>query len=90
MSIITSQLSLISKVSGVRSSAAEAPILIGCPHSSYLDILYWFIGGDLPTAMSKQENLKLPIFGTLFKAVQPVFVQVCLLIKLKKYFQLSF
>jgi len=37
--------------------------------------MYWFIGGDLPAAMSKQENLRLPIFGTLFKAVQPVFVQ---------------
>lgn len=60
---------------GERVSSARAPILIGCPHQSYLDILLWFVSGDLPAAMTKQENLKLPIFGTLFRAVQPVFVQ---------------
>jgi len=62
-------------VKGKRASSKEAPILVACPHSSYFDIAIWFATGELPVAMTKQENLKIPIIGTLLKAVQPVIVQ---------------
>jgi len=62
------------EIKGKRVTSSEAPILIASPHTSHMDILLWFVTGDLPAAMSKQENFKLPIFGTLLRAVQPVFV----------------
>lgn len=60
-------------VKGKRASSAEAPILAVAPHSSYLDALpVTYLG--LTSVVAKTESQDVPIFGTLTKFTQPVFV----------------
>jgi len=61
-------------VKGKRAPSKEAPIAILAPHTSPFDIALWFACAPLPAAFSKRENFKLPLFGTLVRAVQPVLV----------------
>lgn len=62
-------------IKGQRASYHEAPILLTLPHSSFWDIIVFFVTSPLPSALSKFENFHIPIFGTLMKAVQPILVQ---------------
>ncbi|CAK8680196.1 unnamed protein product [Clavelina lepadiformis] len=61
-------------VKGKRASVEEAPVLIATPHSSLWDILVLFATSPFPSALSKYENFKIPIFRTLLRAIQPVLV----------------
>ena len=63
------------KVTGKRASYKEAPILLVTPHSSFWDVTVLFVTSPLPCALSKYENFKIPIFGTLVKAIQPILVR---------------
>ena len=62
------------KVNGKRALYKDAPILLVVPHTSYWDVAVMFATSPLPCALSKYENFKIPVFGTLMKAVQPILV----------------
>lgn len=58
---------------GIRAKRNEATIFVAAPHSSFLDVLVFFVLG-LPSGVSRSENAKLPIAGYLVKALQPILV----------------
>lgn len=60
-------------VKGKRATPAEAPILVVAPHTSYFDSQ---VVVDLVqvSVISRMETLNLPVFGTMTKLTQPVFV----------------
>ena len=62
------------KVQGKRASAKEAPIVVVAPHSSMFDTFALFVSDPIPSGVSRIENYEAPLFGTLSKAMQPVFV----------------
>ncbi|XP_071959021.1 lysophosphatidylcholine acyltransferase 2-like isoform X1 [Antedon mediterranea] len=62
-------------VKGQRASRDEAPICVISPHTAFFDILIMFVLG-LPhtNSVSREENGKAPLAGTLVNLLQPVFV----------------
>ncbi|XP_062997562.1 lysophosphatidylcholine acyltransferase 2 [Elgaria multicarinata webbii] len=61
------------KVKGEVASPEEAPILAAAPHSSFFDGIVCVMAG-LPSTVSRQENLSVPILGRILGALQPVVV----------------
>ncbi|XP_070574725.1 lysophosphatidylcholine acyltransferase 2-like isoform X2 [Ptychodera flava] len=61
------------KFKGKHAPASKAPILCVSPHSTYIDSLMMFCVG-LPSVVSKEGNIGIPVFGTLVRILQPVFV----------------
>ncbi|KAM3828577.1 lysophosphatidylcholine acyltransferase 2 isoform 2-T2 [Vipera latastei] len=61
------------KVKGKVASPQEAPILAVAPHSSFFDSIVCAVAG-LPSVVSKEENIWVPIFGRFLDALQPVLV----------------
>uniref|UniRef100_A0A8C6YGY2 Lysophosphatidylcholine acyltransferase 2 n=1 Tax=Naja naja TaxID=35670 RepID=A0A8C6YGY2_NAJNA len=61
------------KVKGKVASPQEAPILVVAPHSSFFDSIVCAVAG-LPSVVSKEENVWVPIFGRFIDALQPVLV----------------
>ncbi|XP_053256090.1 lysophosphatidylcholine acyltransferase 2 [Podarcis raffonei] len=61
------------KVKGEIASPEEAPILTAAPHSSFFDGIVCVLAG-LPSTVSRQENLSVPILGRILSALQPVVV----------------
>nr|XP_034975254.1 lysophosphatidylcholine acyltransferase 2 [Zootoca vivipara] len=61
------------KVKGEVASPEEAPILTAAPHSSFFDGIVCVLAG-LPSTVSRQENLSVPILGRILSALQPVVV----------------
>uniref|UniRef100_A0A670YW37 Lysophosphatidylcholine acyltransferase 2 n=1 Tax=Pseudonaja textilis TaxID=8673 RepID=A0A670YW37_PSETE len=61
------------KVKGKVASPQEAPILVVAPHSSFFDSIVCAVAG-LPSVVSKEENIWVPIFGRFIDALQPVLV----------------
>ncbi|XP_013919404.1 PREDICTED: lysophosphatidylcholine acyltransferase 2-like, partial [Thamnophis sirtalis] len=53
------------KVKGKVASPQEAPILVVAPHSSFFDSIVCAVAG-LPSVVSKEENIWVPIFGISF------------------------
>ncbi|XP_032826988.2 lysophosphatidylcholine acyltransferase 1-like [Petromyzon marinus] len=60
------------KVKGRPASTKEAPIVAVAPHSSYFDAIPVTMG--MSSIVAKSESQEVPIWGTLIKYVQPVFV----------------
>ncbi|XP_039208304.1 lysophosphatidylcholine acyltransferase 2 [Crotalus tigris] len=61
------------KVKGKVASPQQAPILAVAPHSSFFDSIVCAVAG-LPSVVSKEENIWVPIFGRFLDALQPVLV----------------
>jgi lysophosphatidylcholine acyltransferase/lyso-PAF acetyltransferase len=61
------------KVYGKRASKNEATIFVAAPHSSFFDVFLLAELG-LPCIVSKSENIKVPIFGLMLQAIQPILV----------------
>uniref|UniRef100_H2ZU27 Lysophosphatidylcholine acyltransferase 4 n=1 Tax=Latimeria chalumnae TaxID=7897 RepID=H2ZU27_LATCH len=61
------------KVKGWRASPSEAPILVGAPHSSFFDALT-VIPTDLPSVMSRAEDLKNPLMRDIYHFNQAILV----------------
>uniref|UniRef100_A0A8C5X4H6 Lysophosphatidylcholine acyltransferase 2 n=1 Tax=Malurus cyaneus samueli TaxID=2593467 RepID=A0A8C5X4H6_9PASS len=61
------------KVKGKVASLTEAPILVAAPHSSFFDAIVCALTG-MPSIVSREENLKTPVFGTILSSLQPVAV----------------
>ncbi|XP_055931129.1 lysophosphatidylcholine acyltransferase-like isoform X2 [Argiope bruennichi] len=58
---------------GRRATAKEAPILLVMPHSSFLDTIL-VIALRCPSMVVKDSTERTPVFGSLVKYTQPLFV----------------
>lgn len=63
----------IVSVKGKIASPAEAPIFVVAPHSTFFDGIACVVAG-LPSMVSRNENVQVPLIGRLLRAVQPVLV----------------
>ncbi|MBN3308604.1 LPCT4 acyltransferase, partial [Amia calva] len=61
------------RVKGQRARPQDAPLLAVAPHSSFLDTLM-VVTCDLPTVVSRSENLSLPVIGALLRFNQSLLV----------------
>ncbi|XP_069044812.1 lysophospholipid acyltransferase LPCAT4-like [Lepisosteus oculatus] len=61
------------RVKGQRARPQDAPLLAVAPHSSFLDTLV-LVATDLPTVVSRSENLSLPVIGALLRFNQSLLV----------------
>jgi 1-acyl-sn-glycerol-3-phosphate acyltransferase len=61
------------KINGKRASKSEATIFAAAPHTSFFDMFLFFEIG-LPCGVSRAENAKIPVFGFLVRAMQPILV----------------
>ncbi|KAM7059667.1 lysophosphatidylcholine acyltransferase 2 isoform 2-T2 [Molossus nigricans] len=61
------------RVKGKIASPAEAPIFVVAPHSTFFDGIACVVAG-LPSMVSRNENVQVPLIGTLLRALQPVLV----------------
>ncbi|XP_038050369.1 lysophosphatidylcholine acyltransferase 2-like isoform X3 [Patiria miniata] len=62
------------EVRGRRAPPAEAHLLVFAPHTSFMDSLTIFACREVVSGVSREENGKVPIFGTLVDCLQPVYV----------------
>ncbi|XP_019605339.2 lysophosphatidylcholine acyltransferase 2 [Rhinolophus sinicus] len=60
-------------VKGKIASPVEAPIFVVAPHSTFFDGIACVVAG-LPSMVSRNENVQVPLIGRLLRAVQPVLV----------------
>ncbi|XP_054426321.1 lysophosphatidylcholine acyltransferase 2 [Pteronotus mesoamericanus] len=60
-------------VTGKIADPGEAPILVAAPHSSFFDGIACVVAG-LPSLVSRNENVQVPLIGRLLRALQPVLV----------------
>lgn len=63
----------IVSVKGKIASPVEAPIFVVAPHSTFFDGIACVVAG-LPSMVSRNENVQVPLIGRLLRAVQPVLV----------------
>ncbi|XP_056382287.1 lysophosphatidylcholine acyltransferase 2 isoform X2 [Hyla sarda] len=61
------------RVIGKPASCLEAPICVVAPHSSFFDGIA-VIASGMPSTVSRVENVSVPIFGSILRALQPVVV----------------
>ncbi|XP_070574726.1 lysophosphatidylcholine acyltransferase 2-like isoform X3 [Ptychodera flava] len=61
-------------VKGQRSTVARAPLLAIAPHSSFFDAIPFPITLGMPSPVAKTEIGDIPLFRTLVRILQPVFV----------------
>ncbi|CAH2324767.1 general transcription factor II-I repeat domain-containing 2A-like [Pelobates cultripes] len=61
------------RIQGNPASAMQAPILVVAPHSSFFDGVA-VIASGMPSTVSREENVTVPIFGRILRALQPVLV----------------
>ncbi|XP_018115907.1 lysophosphatidylcholine acyltransferase 2 isoform X4 [Xenopus laevis] len=61
------------RVEGKPASPADAPILLVAPHSSFFDAIAVIVSG-MPSSVSREENISVPLFGRILRALQPVLV----------------
>lgn len=61
------------KKNGKRATKEECTIFVAAPHTSFFDIIVFFILG-LPIGVSRAENGKLPIVGRVIRGLQPILV----------------
>ncbi|XP_061102607.1 lysophosphatidylcholine acyltransferase 2 [Conger conger] len=60
-------------VKGQRASSEDAPILAVAPHSGFFDAIVCLVA-ELPSTVSRLENLAMPVFGRFLRCLQPVLV----------------
>ncbi|XP_063801354.1 lysophosphatidylcholine acyltransferase 2 [Pseudophryne corroboree] len=61
------------RVIGKPASFSEAPVFVVAPHSSFFDGIAVITSG-MPSTVSRAENVLVPIFGKILRALQPVLV----------------
>ncbi|XP_075433080.1 lysophosphatidylcholine acyltransferase 2 isoform X1 [Ascaphus truei] len=61
------------QVKGNLASPSVAPLLVAAPHSSFFDGIAVIVSG-MPSTVSREENVAVPIFGRILRALQPVLV----------------
>nr|XP_033781350.1 lysophospholipid acyltransferase LPCAT4 [Geotrypetes seraphini] len=61
------------KIKGRMASSLEAPILLAAPHSTFFDTLV-LVPCNLPSVVSRVENLSIPVIGALFRFNQSILV----------------
>ncbi|XP_017948380.2 lysophosphatidylcholine acyltransferase 2 isoform X3 [Xenopus tropicalis] len=61
------------RVEGKPATPSDAPILLVAPHSSFFDAIAVIVSG-MPSSVSRAENISVPIFGRILRALQPVLV----------------
>ncbi|XP_063294744.1 lysophosphatidylcholine acyltransferase 2 isoform X2 [Pelobates fuscus] len=61
------------RIQGNPARAMQAPILVVAPHSSFFDGVA-VIASRMPSTVSREENVTVPIFGRILRALQPVLV----------------
>ncbi|XP_043914168.1 lysophospholipid acyltransferase LPCAT4 [Protopterus annectens] len=61
------------RVKGQKASVSEAPFLVVAPHSSFFDAAC-MLPCDLPTVLSRAENLNIPVIGALLRFNQSILV----------------
>ncbi|KAH9260681.1 hypothetical protein BASA81_001148 [Batrachochytrium salamandrivorans] len=59
---------------GSPCTVEEAKIVVCAPHSTFYDSLFLAYAYRVPSAISKAENLTLPLFGVMFRAIQAITV----------------
>ncbi|NP_001153513.1 lysophospholipid acyltransferase LPCAT4 [Xenopus laevis] len=60
-------------IRGRRAPASEAPILVVAPHSTFFDPIVTVVC-DLPSVVSRVENLNIPVIGALLRFNQSILV----------------
>ncbi|XP_057568052.1 lysophosphatidylcholine acyltransferase 2 isoform X2 [Hippopotamus amphibius kiboko] len=60
-------------VKGKIASPVEAPIFVVAPHSTFFDGIACVIAG-LPSIVSRNENVQVPLIGRILRTLQPVLV----------------
>ncbi|XP_072823488.1 lysophosphatidylcholine acyltransferase 2 isoform X2 [Vicugna pacos] len=60
-------------VKGKIASPEEAPVFVVAPHSTFFDGIACVVAG-LPSMVSRQENMEVPLIGRLLRTLQPVLV----------------
>ncbi|XP_070244518.1 lysophosphatidylcholine acyltransferase 2 isoform X2 [Bos mutus] len=60
-------------VKGKIATPLEAPIFVVAPHSTFFDGIACVAAG-LPSIVSRNENVQVPLFGRILRALQPVLV----------------
>lgn len=60
-------------VKGKIASPVDAPIFVVAPHSTFFDGIACVAAG-LPSMVSRNENVQVPLIGRLLRALQPVLV----------------
>lgn len=59
---------------GLPCDPSEAKTVVCAPHSSIYDSFYLVYAFRVPSCISKVENLRLPLFGVMFRAIQAITV----------------
>ncbi|XP_069817654.1 lysophospholipid acyltransferase LPCAT4 [Dendropsophus ebraccatus] len=60
-------------IRGRRASSSEAPLLVVAPHSTFFDPIVTVVC-DLPSVVSRVENLNIPVIGALLRFNQSIMV----------------
>ncbi|KAG8455549.1 hypothetical protein GDO86_001665 [Hymenochirus boettgeri] len=60
-------------IRGRRAPSSEAPILVVAPHSTFFDPIVTVVC-DLPSVVSRVENLNIPVIGALLRFNQSILV----------------
>ncbi|XP_025076258.1 lysophosphatidylcholine acyltransferase 2-like isoform X3 [Pomacea canaliculata] len=64
------------KVKGKKARPDEVTLMCVAPHSSFFDGMVYVIGGDdLPSMVSREENVTIPLLGRIIEFSQPVLVR---------------
>ncbi|XP_053555543.1 lysophosphatidylcholine acyltransferase 2 isoform X2 [Bombina bombina] len=61
------------RVKGSPANPSEAPIFVVAPHSTFFDGIAVIVSG-MPSTVTRAENVEVPIFGRILRALQPVLV----------------
>ncbi|XP_074838578.1 lysophospholipid acyltransferase LPCAT4 [Carettochelys insculpta] len=61
------------RVRGQQASRLDAPILVAAPHSTFFDPIVLLLC-DIPTVVSRTENLHVPVIGALLRFNQAILV----------------
>ncbi|CAH6880619.1 lysophosphatidylcholine acyltransferase 2B [Phodopus roborovskii] len=62
------------KVKGKKATREEAPIFITAPHSTFFDAIAVVVAG-LPSVVSANQNVRIPLVGKCLLTTQPVLVK---------------
>ncbi|XP_072278854.1 lysophosphatidylcholine acyltransferase 2 [Pyxicephalus adspersus] len=61
------------RITGKPASFSESPIFVVSPHSSFFDGIA-VVASGMPSTVSREENIAVPIFGRILHSLQPILV----------------
>ncbi|XP_018425085.1 PREDICTED: lysophosphatidylcholine acyltransferase 2 [Nanorana parkeri] len=61
------------RITGKPANFSESPIFVVAPHSSFFDGIA-VIASGMPSTVSREENIAVPIFGSILRSLQPILV----------------